>query len=225
MLPVVTDASILNLTSLSRGRGLQEVSEQLFGNIKRKYGRKDPQRTQGNTHNAELPWGRRAEKDAESPIVPDERQKFRREETPELEREEKERESIGRTGEEEEREMPTLGAPVLMEEGKGRKRRRRRSLQESLTQEDQSEQLQGTDITERNESGPPEPKVSHKMKGHKMESYKSESRSGRGEEGSQPEADGDRGENGERADRAEKGERGEKGEKGARGGKDRKSVV
>uniref|UniRef100_A0A8C8C4Z4 SET binding protein 1 n=1 Tax=Oncorhynchus tshawytscha TaxID=74940 RepID=A0A8C8C4Z4_ONCTS len=182
VLPVVTDASILNLTSLSRGRGLQEVSEQLFGNIKRKYGRKDPQRTQGNTHNAELPWGRRAEKDAESPIVPDERQKFRREETPELEREEKERESIGRTGEEEEREMPTLGAPVLMEEGKGRKRRRRRSLQESLTQEDQSEQLQGTDITERNESGPPEPKVSYKMKGHKMESYKSESRSGRGEE-------------------------------------------
>ncbi|XP_036835817.1 SET-binding protein [Oncorhynchus mykiss] len=223
VLPVVTDASILNLTSLSRGRGLQEVSEQLFGNIKRKYGRKDPQRTQGNTHNAELPWGRRAEKDAESPIVPDERQKFRREETPELEREEKERESIGRTGEEEEREMPTLGAPVLMEEGKGRKRRRRRSLQESLTQEDQSEQLQGTDITERNESGPPEPKVSHKMKGHKMESYKSESRSGRGEEGSQPEADGDRGENGERADRAEKGERGEKGEKGARGDKGEKA--
>uniref|UniRef100_A0A8C7CT65 SET binding protein 1 n=1 Tax=Oncorhynchus kisutch TaxID=8019 RepID=A0A8C7CT65_ONCKI len=105
VLPVVTDASILNLTSLSRGRGLQEVSEQLFGNIKRKYGRKDPQRTQGNTHNAELPWGRRAEKDAESPIVPDERQKFRREETPELEREEKEKESIGRTGEEEEREI------------------------------------------------------------------------------------------------------------------------
>ncbi|KAK1892892.1 SET-binding protein [Dissostichus eleginoides] len=44
-LPVVTDASILNLTSLSRGRGLQEVSEHLFGNIKRKYGRKDSQRT------------------------------------------------------------------------------------------------------------------------------------------------------------------------------------
>uniref|UniRef100_A0A4W5M1K5 SET binding protein 1 n=1 Tax=Hucho hucho TaxID=62062 RepID=A0A4W5M1K5_9TELE len=218
VLPVVTDASILNLTSLSRGRGLQEVSEQLFGNIKRKYGRKDPQRTQGNTHNAELPWGRRAEKDAESPIVPDERQKYRREETPELEKEVKERESVGRTGEEEEeREMPTLGAPVLMEEGKGRKRRRRQSLQESLAQEDQLEQLQRTDITERNESGPPEPKVSHKMKGHKMESYRSESKSGRGGEGSQPEADGDRGENGERADRAEKGERGENGEKGARG--------
>ncbi|XP_024296330.2 SET-binding protein, partial [Oncorhynchus tshawytscha] len=102
VLPVVTDASILNLTSLSRGRGLQEVSEQLFGNIKRKYGRKDPQRTLGNTHNAELPWGRMAEKDVESLIVLDERQKYSREETPELEREE--RESIGRTRKEEERE-------------------------------------------------------------------------------------------------------------------------
>ncbi|KAK6306278.1 hypothetical protein J4Q44_G00232030 [Coregonus suidteri] len=169
VLPVVTDASILNLTSLSRGRGLQEVSEKLFGNIKRKYGRKDPQRTLGNTQNAELPWGRMAEKDAESLIVLGERQ----EETPELERDE--RESIGRTGEEEEREMPTLGAPELMEEGTGRKRRRRRCLQESLTQEDQSEQLQGTDITERSESGPPEPKVAHKMEGNKMESHKRES--------------------------------------------------
>uniref|UniRef100_A0A8C7VLW4 SET binding protein 1 n=1 Tax=Oncorhynchus mykiss TaxID=8022 RepID=A0A8C7VLW4_ONCMY len=77
VLPVVTDASILNLTSLSRGRGLQEVSEQLFGNIKRKYGRKDPQRTLGNIHNAELPWGRMAEKD-ESLIVLDERQNWMR---------------------------------------------------------------------------------------------------------------------------------------------------
>uniref|UniRef100_A0A674BFD2 SET binding protein 1 n=1 Tax=Salmo trutta TaxID=8032 RepID=A0A674BFD2_SALTR len=167
VLPVVTDASILNLTSLSRGRGLQEVSEQLFGNIKRKYGRKDPQRTLGNTHNAELPWGRMAEKDAESLIVLDERQKYRREETPELDREEKE--SIVRTRKEEEREMPALGAPELMEEGIGRKRRRRRCLQESLTQQDQSEQLQGTDITERSKSGPPEPKVAHKMEGNKMD--------------------------------------------------------
>ncbi|CAB1322062.1 unnamed protein product [Coregonus sp. 'balchen'] len=220
VLPVVTDASILNLTSLSRGRGLQEVSEKLFGNIKRKYGRKDPQRTLGNTQNAELPWGRMAEKDAESLIVLGERQ----EETPELERDE--RESIGRTGEEEEREMPTLGAPELMEEGTGRKRRRRRCLQESLTQEDQSEQLQGTDITERSESGPPEPKVAHKMEGnkmeshkresHKMDSHRSESRSGRGEEGSQPEADGDRGERGEKGERADKGERGDRAEKGER---------
>ncbi|XP_071001534.1 SET-binding protein-like, partial [Oncorhynchus clarkii lewisi] len=336
VLPVVTDASILNLTSLSRGRGLQEVSEQLFGNIKRKYGRKDPQRTLGNTHNAELPWGRMAEKDAESLIVLDERQKYRREETPELEREEREsigrtrkeeeresigrtrkeeeresigrtrkederesigrtrkeeeresigrtrkeeeresigrtrkeeeresigrtrkeeeresigrtrkeeeresigrtrkeeeRESIGRTRKEEEREsigrtrkeereMPMLGAPELMEEGIGRKRRRRRCLQESLTQKDQSEQLQGTDITERSKSGPPELKATHKMEGNKMDSHRSESRSGRSEEGSQLEADGDRGERGEKEERADKGERteiGEREEKGAR---------
>eukprot|EP00063_Salmo_salar_P041749 XP_014016584.1 PREDICTED: SET-binding protein-like isoform X2 [Salmo salar] len=259
VLPVVTDASILNLTSLSRGRGLQEVSEQLFGNIKRKYGRKDPQRTLGNTHNAELPWGRMAEKDAESLIVLDERQKYRREETPELEREEKE--SIGRTRKEEEREMPALGAPELMEEGIGRKRRRRRCLQESLTQEDQSEQLQGTDITERSKSGPPEPKVahktegnkmeshkrethkmegnkmeshkreshkmegnkmeshkreSHKMEGNKMDSHRSESRSGRREEGSQLEADGEKGERADKGERTERTEIGERVEKGAR---------
>ncbi|KAI4820730.1 hypothetical protein KUCAC02_028700 [Chaenocephalus aceratus] len=76
-LPVVTDASILNLTSLSRGRGLQEVGEHLFGNIKRKYGRKDSQRTLGNPHGADTPWGRQPEKGSESPTNPEEKQKYR----------------------------------------------------------------------------------------------------------------------------------------------------
>ncbi|XP_074526003.1 SET-binding protein [Halichoeres trimaculatus] len=167
-LPVVTDASILNLTSLSRGRGLQEVSEQLFGNIKRKYGRKDSQRTLGNPHSAETPWGRQAEKGSESPTDSEERQKYRQEETTERfhedreerRKEDRERTNMGRRGEEEER-----GMPLLTEEGKGRKRRRRPSFDESFSAEEQSQQQQ--ESTEKHQAGPPEPKVAHKTETHK----------------------------------------------------------
>uniref|UniRef100_H3DD81 SET binding protein 1 n=1 Tax=Tetraodon nigroviridis TaxID=99883 RepID=H3DD81_TETNG len=93
-LPVVTDASVLNLTSLSRGRVLQEVSEQLFGNIKRKYGRKDSQRTICNPHGADTPWGRQPEKGSESPTNSEERQKYRQEDAAERFHEEREDGSI-----------------------------------------------------------------------------------------------------------------------------------
>ncbi|KAF7660160.1 hypothetical protein LDENG_00286860 [Lucifuga dentata] len=200
-LPVVTDASILNLTSLSRGRGLQEVSEQLFGNIKRKYGRKDSQRVLCHPHSAETPWGRQSEKAVESPTNSEERQKYQQEETPERfheEREERRKEdrdterqraAAGRRGEEENR-----GKPMLMEEGKGRKRRRRPSFDESFSVEEQSQQRQHSDATEKHQSGPPEPKVAHKMETHKNESQFTVS--------------------GERTDKVEKREKGERAERG-----------
>ncbi|KAM3611746.1 uncharacterized protein V6R79_023528 [Siganus canaliculatus] len=172
-LPVVTDASILNLTSLSRGRGLQEVSEQLFGNIKRKYGRKDSQRMLCNPHSGDTPWGRQPEKGSESPVNSEERQKYRHEESAERflddreekRKEERERTLAGRRGDEEDR-----GMPMLTEEGKGRKRRRRPSFDESFSVEEQSQQRQDSDTTEKHQPGPPEPKVAYKMDAHRNDS-------------------------------------------------------
>ncbi|XP_042344934.1 SET-binding protein [Plectropomus leopardus] len=206
-LPVVTDASILNLTSLSRGRGLQEVSEQLFGNIKRKYGRKDSQRMLCNPHSAETPWGRQPEKESESPTNSEERQKYRHEETAERfheEREERrkedrERATAGRRGDEEDR-----GMPMLTEEGKGRKRRRRPSFDESLSVEEQLQQRQDSDATEKHQPGPPEPKVSHKMETHKNDSRLT----------SQADVSRERIEKAERADKGDKREKGERAERG-----------
>ncbi|CAK6970532.1 SET-binding protein [Scomber scombrus] len=204
-LPVVTDASILNLTSLSRGRGLQEVSEQLFGNIKRKYGRKDSQRMLCNPHSADTPWGRPPEKGSESPTNSEDRQKYRQEETAERfheereerKKEERERAIPGRRGDEEDR-----GIPMLTEEGKGRKRRRRPSFDESFSVEEQSQQRQDSDTTEKHQPGPPEPKVAHKMETHKNDSRLTSQADVSGERTDK----GDKREKGERADRAERGE-------------------
>ncbi|XP_036953897.1 SET-binding protein [Acanthopagrus latus] len=202
-LPVVTDASILNLTSLSRGRGLQEVSEQLFGNIKRKYGRKDSQRMLCNPQSADTPWGRQPEKGSESPTNSEERQKYRQEETAERfheereerRKEERERVIAGRRGDEEDR-----GLPMLAEEGKGRKRRRRPSFDESFSVEEQSQQQPDTDTTEKHQPGPPEPKVAHKMDTHKNDSRLS----------SQADVSRERIEKAERADKGDKREKGER---------------
>lgn len=188
---------------LSRGRGLQEVSEQLFGNIKRKYGRKDSQRTLSSPQGAETPWGRQSEKGVESPTNSDERQKYRQEETAERfheerderRKEDRERAAAGRRGEEEDR-----GKPMLIEEGKGRKRRRRPSFDESFSVEEQSQRRQDSDTTESHQPGPPEPKVAHKMETHKNESQLT----------SQAEVNGERTEKAERGDKVEKREWGER---------------
>uniref|UniRef100_A0A8C3AW50 SET binding protein 1 n=2 Tax=Cyclopterus lumpus TaxID=8103 RepID=A0A8C3AW50_CYCLU len=210
-LPVVTDASILNLTSLSRGRGLQEVSEQLFGNIKRKYGRKDSQRMLCNPHSADTLWGRQPEKGSESPTNSEERQKYRLEETAERfhddreerRKEERERAIAGRRGDEEDR-----GMPMLTEEGKGRKRRRRPSFDQSFSAEEPLQQRQDSDTTEKHQPGASEPKVAHKMETHKNDSRLtspadfSRERIEKGERTDK----GDKREKGERVDRAERGE-------------------
>ncbi|TWW60084.1 SET-binding protein [Takifugu flavidus] len=210
-LPVVTDASILNLTSLSRGRVLQEVSEQLFGNIKRKYGRKDSQRMICNPHGADTPWGREPEKGSESPTNSEERQKYRQEDAAERFHEEREerrkddRERVlsGKRGDEDDR-----GMPMLTEEGKGRKRRRRPSYDASFPGEEQSQQWQDSPITEKHQSGPPEPKVPHKMDTHKTDCrLTSQGDVGREKMDKVDRADkGDRRDKGERLDRAERGQ-------------------
>ncbi|XP_035496577.1 SET-binding protein [Scophthalmus maximus] len=209
-LPVVTDASILNLTSLSRGRGLQEVSEQLFGNIKRKYGRKDSQRMLCNPHSADSPWGRQTEKGSECPNNSDERQRYRKEETverfhedrEERRKEDRERAIAGRKGDEEDR-----GMHMLTEEVKGRKRRRRPSFDQSFSVEEQSQQRQDSDNTEKHQPGPPEPKVAHKMESHKNDCRLT----------SQADVCAERIEKAERADKGDKREKGERADRAERG--------
>ncbi|XP_061585045.1 SET-binding protein [Cololabis saira] len=208
-LPVVTDASILNLTSLSRGKGLQEVSEQLFGNIKRKYGRKDSQRMLCNPHSVDTHWGRQPERGSESPCISDERQKYTQEdmaehfheEREERRKEEREQTITGRRGDEEDR-----GMPILAEEVKGRKRRRRPSFDESFSVQEHSQQ-RPLDTTDKAQSGPPEPKVAHKIEAPKPDSHLTSQSDGNRERI-------DKGDRGEKADKREKGDRIEKGERG-----------
>uniref|UniRef100_A0A665WCV4 SET binding protein 1 n=1 Tax=Echeneis naucrates TaxID=173247 RepID=A0A665WCV4_ECHNA len=115
----------------------------------------------------------------------------------------KERTIAGRRGDEEDRGLHTLS-----EDGKGRKRRRRPSFDESFSIEELSQQRQDPDTTEKHQPGPPEPKVAHKMETHKNDSRLMSQADVSGEKTEKVErADkGDKREKGERADRAERGE-------------------
>lgn len=186
---------------LPRGKGLQEVSEQLFGNIKRKYGRKDSQRMFCNPHSADAPWVRQPEKGSESPTNSEERQKYRQEDTAERfhdeseERRKEDREGglAVRRGDEEDRRMP-----MLTEEGKGRKRRRRPSFDDSFSLEEQSTPRQDSEGAEKHLHGPPEPKLAYKTDSHKNNSPLT----------SHAEICRERTEKTERADKGDKKERG-----------------
>ncbi|KAJ0019350.1 hypothetical protein NQD34_006919 [Periophthalmus magnuspinnatus] len=177
-LPVVTDASILNLTSLSRGRGLQEVSEQLFGNIKKKYGRKESQKVLANPQSGEVSWEKQPEKD--SPAHSEERSKYRHEETSEQYPEEREE------------------GNRMTEESKGRKRRWKPSFDESFPTES-SHQLHDSDSTEKHQNGPPEPKVAHKHDPQKNDMHFTSHRDGSGDRSEKDRSD--------KSDKREKGER------------------
>lgn len=195
---------------ISRGKGLQEVSEQLFGNIKRKYGRKDSQKVLCNAHGADTQWGKQPEGGSESPGNSEDRQKYRQEETAEQLREEREerrkeeREQMnaGRRADEEER-----GMPLLAEDGKGRKRRWRPSCDESFPLEEQL-QLHTLDATEKLHGGPPEPKVAHKAEAHKNESRLKSLADGSAEQIEKVER-GDKGDKRDKGQWADKTERGE----------------
>lgn len=176
-LPVVTDASILNLTSLSRGRGLQEVSEQLFGNIKRKYGRKESQKaTSGETS-----WEKQPEKG--SPAHSEEMLKYRPEETSEQYPEERE------------------DGNRMTEESKGRKRRWKPSCDISFSIES-SHQQQDCGSTEKHPNGPLEPKVANKNDSQKNDARFTSQRDGSGERTEKDRIEkSDKREKGERQDR------------------------
>ncbi len=62
-----------SLFSFSKDRGLQEVTEQVFGNIKRKYGRKDPMKT---TYSLGIQWDKKMDRDTENQDSSKEKQAY-----------------------------------------------------------------------------------------------------------------------------------------------------
>ncbi|XP_059403650.1 SET-binding protein-like [Carassius carassius] len=77
--------------SFSKDRGLQEVTEQVFGNIKRKYGRKDPMKA-STTHNLGLQWDKKMDRNTENQDNAKEKQPYNTDKS-EFEKEESEKSS------------------------------------------------------------------------------------------------------------------------------------
>lgn len=128
-----TDSNILLHSSLNKERGLQGVTEQVFGNIKRKYGRKDSIRTLGG-HSSDILWSKKVEKGTEflGQDSGKERQLcgLEKAETQSVEAD------SGSKKMEDEIKMSHGSVPQFIEESKVRKRKNRRVQEDEISLED-----------------------------------------------------------------------------------------
>ncbi|XP_061116823.1 SET-binding protein [Conger conger] len=150
------DSGQMTVTSLNKERCLQEVAEQVFGNIKRKYGRKDSTRTL-MAHGSDHHWSKKPEIDFK-PKTQDEKHPRDPEKVIDGE-------SAGKSAEGDSEILPR-SLPLPMDESKvhpGRKRRYRRSLKDQMPLEDLAEETLTSEITEKAERGFTEPKAPSKM--------------------------------------------------------------
>ncbi|XP_062398894.1 SET-binding protein isoform X1 [Sardina pilchardus] len=129
-----SDSNILLHSSLSKERGLQGVTEQVFGNIKRKYGRKDSMRTLGGSHSSDLLWSKKVEKGTEFPGQDNVKERHLC--GPEkAEMQSVEADSGSKKMEDETKRLHS-SVPQLMEESKGRKRKNRRVQEDEISLDD-----------------------------------------------------------------------------------------
>ncbi|XP_036382298.1 SET-binding protein [Megalops cyprinoides] len=158
------DSCQMMLTTLSKERCLQEVAEQVFGNIKRKYGRKDSMRNL-ISHSSDHQWGKKAEKDFESKMQDSAKENQTHEPETMVEPTDGDTESAGKDAMEES-EIPAVSVPLQIDESKGypgRKRRYRRSLKDQIPSEDLTEESQASEITKKIDRGFTEPKAPSKL--------------------------------------------------------------
>ncbi|KAJ8339288.1 hypothetical protein SKAU_G00360740 [Synaphobranchus kaupii] len=165
-----TDSSITTLTTSKKDKGLLEVTELVFGNIKRKYGRKDSIRNLAS-YNSEFQIGKKAEKDPETE-TPD---KDKEKQTLELEKTigllSGGRETAGENTEMEGKQL-LVAVPAKVDEYKvhpWRKRRYGESLKDHLPLEDLTEETSVLNRkADRGFSGPKppnkiEPRTTHQI--------------------------------------------------------------
>ncbi|KAJ8405614.1 hypothetical protein AAFF_G00315940 [Aldrovandia affinis] len=152
------------LASLNKDRCLQEVAEQVFGNNKRKYGRKDSIRCM-ITHGLDHQWSKKPEKDFESKTQDGAKEKQAHGPETIAEPADEESEGTGKNAEGDS-EIPPGSLPQLMDESKGhpgRKRRYHRSLKDQIPLEDLTEKTQTSEITEKTDRGFIESKAPSKI--------------------------------------------------------------
>ncbi|XP_076854134.1 SET-binding protein [Brachyhypopomus gauderio] len=153
------DSSPVMQCSLSKERGLQEVTEQVFGNIKRKYGRRDTMRTL-ITHNADVPRAKKTDRESEKAAQDNAKNKQQcNTDKSETQREEAEK-SMKKI---EDLTKTTLCCvPHHTGEPKNRKKKNRRLTEDSVCLED-TETTQTVEMKDKPDQSAAKPKVSNKM--------------------------------------------------------------
>ncbi|XP_066568095.1 SET-binding protein isoform X1 [Amia ocellicauda] len=148
------DNSRMILNSLNNERGLQEMAGQMFGNIKRKYGRKDSTRCMA-AQNPDMLWGKKAEKDFEAKTQVNVKEKQTHEPEKTTEPPSGASEGTGK-GAEKEGEDIEGSVPLQIEDSKGhpgRKRRYRRSIKDQLPVENLVEDMQDSELAGKIDGG------------------------------------------------------------------------
>ncbi|XP_015220448.2 SET-binding protein isoform X1 [Lepisosteus oculatus] len=162
-MPNQSESTRMILNSLNKDRVVQEAAEPIFGNIKRKYGRKDSMRSLV-AQNPEAQWGKKAEKDFDAKIPETIKEKEVHEPEKTAESPCGNSESSGKVLEKEGDIIPGA-VPLQIEDSKGypgKKRRYRRSFKDQLPVENLLEEIQTSDLAEKNDVGNrglPEPKA------------------------------------------------------------------
>ncbi|XP_023658643.1 SET-binding protein [Paramormyrops kingsleyae] len=159
-----SDSNLMMLSSLSKERGLQEVADQVFGNIKRKYGRKESMRCLVS-HSSDLQWGKKAESqlEAKSQVISKDKQMHGPDKMVQVPNGE-----IEGTGNSATEESDVLSGSISpqMDEFKGypsKKRQYRRSSKDQIQLDDIMDETQVSEIVEHAIRGFSEPKAPNKV--------------------------------------------------------------
>ncbi|XP_030647645.1 SET-binding protein [Chanos chanos] len=153
------DTSLLMLSSFSKDRGSQEVTDQVFGNSKRKYVRRDSMRALGN-HSSELHWLKKTDRDSD-PLAMD-NTKEKQSHGPEIcEPHREESEDNSKKPEGENKVMP-ICVHLQTDESKGRKRRNRRLTEDHVALEEE-QVTRSVESSDKADQSSGKPKVANKV--------------------------------------------------------------
>lgn len=150
----LAESNILVHSSISKERDFQEVTEQVFGNIRRKYSRRALA-----THNGDLPWVRKADKESETTAQDNTKNKLFNSEKTETQREEGEK-SMKRSGDDF-KTMPN-SVPHHTDEPKSRRKKSRRLTEDSNFLEE-TQITQTVEMKDKADQGALKPRVANKM--------------------------------------------------------------
>ncbi|KAK2911700.1 hypothetical protein QQF64_027518 [Cirrhinus molitorella] len=146
-----------SLFTLNKDRGLQEVTEQVFGNIKRKYGRKDPTKA-STTHNLGLQWAKKMDRDTENQDGTKGKQAFNTDKS-EFETEEPEKPS---NRPDDESKTTSSCATHHADESRNKKRRNKKVGDDSNLLSD-AQNTQQAEKTDKTDQGSTKPKITKKI--------------------------------------------------------------
>ncbi|XP_016428838.1 SET-binding protein-like [Sinocyclocheilus rhinocerous] len=146
-----------SLFSFSKDRGLLEVTEQVFGNIKRKYGRKDPMKA-STTHNLGLQWAKKMDRDTENQDNAKVKQPYNTDKS-EFETEEPEKSS---SRQDDENKTTSSCGTHHADESRSKKRRNRKVGDDNNLLSD-AQTTQQAEKTDKTDQGSTKPKITKKI--------------------------------------------------------------